>query len=35
LGNAISAAPDCQFLLVQGVGKYDWQKAEPTTDKST
>jgi len=24
------SAPDCQFLLVQGVGKYDWQKAEPS-----
>jgi quercetin dioxygenase-like cupin family protein len=22
---------DCQFLLVQGVGKYDWHKAEPGT----
>jgi quercetin dioxygenase-like cupin family protein len=22
------AAPDCQFLLVQGVGKYDWHKAD-------
>ena len=20
--------PDCQFLLVQGVGKYDWHKAD-------
>jgi hypothetical protein len=19
---------DCQFLLIQGVGKYDWQKAD-------
>jgi hypothetical protein len=23
------SAAECQFLLVQGVGKYDWQKAEP------
>jgi quercetin dioxygenase-like cupin family protein len=24
-------ASDCQFLLVQGVGKYDWHKAELAT----
>ena len=23
------SAAECQFLLIQGVGKYDWQKAEP------
>jgi quercetin dioxygenase-like cupin family protein len=23
------AADDCQFLLVQGVGKFDWHKPEP------
>jgi len=22
------SAADCQFLLIQGVGKYDWQKAD-------
>jgi quercetin dioxygenase-like cupin family protein len=22
------AAPECQFLLVQGLGKYDWHKAD-------
>src|SRR5215831_685354 len=22
-------ASDCEFLLVQGVGKYDWHKADP------
>jgi quercetin dioxygenase-like cupin family protein len=22
------SASECQFLLVQGVGKYDWQKAD-------
>jgi quercetin dioxygenase-like cupin family protein len=25
-----NSASDCQFLLVQGVGKYDWHKADST-----
>jgi quercetin dioxygenase-like cupin family protein len=28
------SAAKCQFLLVQGVGKYDWQKADLSKDKN-
>jgi quercetin dioxygenase-like cupin family protein len=28
------SAAECQFLLVQGVGKYDWQKADLSKDKN-
>ena len=29
------AAADCQFLLIQGVGKYDWYKADVVNDSPT
>jgi hypothetical protein len=28
------SAAECQFLLVQGAGKYDWQKADLSKDKN-
>jgi urease beta subunit len=29
------SASECQFVLVQGVGRYDWQKAGLTKNEKT